>query len=147
MLDFGSSNYKKKDKVFTFHSSGSIEHEIIRPSKNAPLAKEKNSHYPPRKLSQFLGGFVGEDMAMDLGTANTLIYIKGKGIVLNEPSVVAIREEDGKPIAVGKAAKDMYGKTSRQIRCVRPMKDGVIADFETKNSKTPEKYKKKDHIE
>ncbi|MDD2942787.1 MAG: rod shape-determining protein [bacterium] len=68
---------------------------------------------------------------MDLGTANTLIYMRGQGIVLNEPSVVAVGKDDGRPIAIGKAAKSMYGKTSRSVRCVRPMKDGVIADFET----------------
>ncbi|MCB0360032.1 MAG: rod shape-determining protein, partial [Bdellovibrionales bacterium] len=69
-------------------------------------------------------------MAMDLGTANTLIYIRGRGVVLDEPSVVAVREEDGRGVAVGRAAKMMYGKTSRSIRCVRPLKDGVIADFD-----------------
>jgi len=74
--------------------------------------------------------WVAQDMAMDLGTANTLIYIRGQGVVLNEPSVVAVREDDGRPVAVGKAAKEMYGKTSRSVRCVRPLKDGVIADFE-----------------
>lgn len=78
-----------------------------------------------------LGGFLwSNDMAMDLGTANTLIYMKNKGIILNEPSVVAVDEETGKAMAVGHQAKDMFGKTSRAIRCVRPMKDGVIADFE-----------------
>jgi len=70
------------------------------------------------------------DLAMDLGTANTLIYMKHKGIILNEPSVVAVSEETGKPLAVGQAAKEMFGKTSHTIRCVRPMKDGVIADFD-----------------
>ncbi len=71
-----------------------------------------------------------EDIAMDLGTANTLIYIKGKGIVLNEPSVVAVDGQTGKPLAVGVAAKEMYGKTAHAVQCVRPMKDGVIADFD-----------------
>ncbi len=70
------------------------------------------------------------DLAMDLGTANTLIYMKGRGIILNEPSVVAVDEETHKPIAIGHAAKKIFGKTSRSIKCVRPMKDGVIADFE-----------------
>ena len=74
--------------------------------------------------------WTGQDMAMDLGTANTLVYVRGRGIVLNEPSVVAVREDDRKPIAVGRAAKEMYGKTSRNIKCIRPMKDGVIADFD-----------------
>ncbi len=77
-----------------------------------------------------LGGGWSHDMAMDLGTANTLIYVKHKGVVLNEPSVVAVEESTGKPIAVGRAAKEMFGKTSSNVRCIRPMKDGVIADFE-----------------
>ena len=78
-------------------------------------------------LSRFFGSV---DMAMDLGTANTLVYVKGQGIVLNEPSVVAVSEETGKPVAIGHEAKSMFGKTSQAVRCVRPMKDGVIADFD-----------------
>ncbi len=81
----------------------------------------------PRAL---FGRFWGGDMAMDLGTANTLIYVKHRGIVLNEPSVVAVEESSGKVVAVGQRAKEMFGKTATSIRCVRPMKDGVIADFE-----------------
>jgi rod shape-determining protein MreB len=67
---------------------------------------------------------------MDLGTANTLIYMKGEGIVLNEPSVVAIERNTGKIIAVGKDAKEFIGKTPQQMAAIRPMKDGVIADFD-----------------
>lgn len=81
----------------------------------------------PRGL---LARFWSGDMAMDLGTANTLIYVKHKGIVLNEPSVVAVEESSGSVVAVGQRAKEMFGKTATSIRCVRPMKDGVIADFE-----------------
>ncbi|HEX9194257.1 MAG TPA: rod shape-determining protein [Burkholderiales bacterium] len=82
----------------------------------------------------FLRGYFSDDMAIDLGTANTLIYVRGKGIVLNEPSVVAIRQEGGpngkKTIqAVGREAKQMLGKTPGNITAIRPMKDGVIADF------------------
>ncbi len=82
----------------------------------------------------FLRGYFSDDMAIDLGTANTLIYVRGKGIVLDEPSVVAIRQEGGpnskKTIqAVGKEAKMMLGKTPGNITAIRPMKDGVIADF------------------
>ncbi len=82
----------------------------------------------------FLRGYFSDDMAIDLGTANTLIYVRGKGIVLNEPSVVAIRQEGGpngkKTIqAVGREAKMMLGKTPGNITAIRPMKDGVIADF------------------
>ena len=69
------------------------------------------------------------DVAVDLGTANTLVWVKGHGIVLNEPSVVALDAETGELLACGLAAKQMYGKTSRAIVCVRPIKDGVIADF------------------
>lgn len=70
------------------------------------------------------------DIGIDLGTANVLIYIKGKGIVLNEPSVVVIEKETKKVIAVGREAYDMIGKTPEKIEAVRPLKDGVIADFE-----------------
>ncbi|MBX7145332.1 MAG: rod shape-determining protein [Oligoflexia bacterium] len=79
---------------------------------------------------EFLRSFWSADLAMDLGTANTLIYVKNRGIVLNEPSVVAIDEDTNKPLALGHSAKEMFGKTSQAIRCLRPMKDGVIADFE-----------------
>src|SRR5213076_603586 len=74
--------------------------------------------------------FLGRDMAVDLGTANTLIYVRGHGIVLNEPSVVAINAKDGRPLAVGVEAKRMIGRTPAHIQAIRPLKDGVIADFE-----------------
>jgi rod shape-determining protein MreB len=79
-----------------------------------------------------LFGFLSADMAIDLGTANTLVYVKGRGIVLNEPSVVAIAEIKGKKrvLAVGEDAKRMLGRTPGNIRAVRPLRDGVIADFE-----------------
>jgi len=73
---------------------------------------------------------LGRDMAVDLGTANTLVYVRGRGIVLNEPSVVAVDIKDGKPLAVGAAAKLMIGRTPSNIQAIRPLKDGVIADFE-----------------
>src|SRR6186713_997713 len=80
-----------------------------------------------------LRGYFSNDLSIDLGTANTLIYVRGKGIVLNEPSVVAIREEPGragkKIEAVGQEAKQMLGRTPGHITTIRPMKDGVIADF------------------
>lgn len=69
------------------------------------------------------------DLAIDLGTANTLVFVKGKGIVLNEPSVVAIQKDTGKVLKVGKEAKIMVGRTPGNIVAIRPMKDGVIADF------------------
>jgi rod shape-determining protein MreB len=82
----------------------------------------------------FLNGYFNNDLAIDLGTANTLIYVRGKGIVLNEPSVVAIRQEggpNGKKVIqeVGLAAKQMLGRTPGNITAIRPMKDGVIANF------------------
>ena len=78
-----------------------------------------------------LMGMWSSDMAIDLGTANTLVYVKGRGVVLNEPSVVAVLNEMGKSrvIAVGEEAKNMLGKTPGHIQAIRPMKDGVIADF------------------
>ena len=84
-------------------------------------------------LNSFAGGFrgvLGRDMAVDLGTANTLVYVRGEGIVLDEPSVVAINVHDGKPLAVGHEAKRMIGRTPSNIQAIRPLKDGVIADFE-----------------
>lgn len=75
--------------------------------------------------------FLGRDMAVDLGTANTLVYVRGRGVVLNEPSVVAINTSTGKIVAVGIEAKRMIGRTPGNIVAVRPLKDGVIADFDT----------------
>ena len=75
--------------------------------------------------------FVGRDMAVDLGTANTLVYVRGRGIVLNEPSVVAINGNSGGILAVGSDAKRMIGRTPGSIVAIRPLKDGVIADFDT----------------
>ena len=82
-------------------------------------------------LSKFMG-WLSADMAIDLGTANTLVYVKGKGVVLNEPSVVAIEEYRGKKqvLAVGNEAKQMLGRTPGNIHAIRPLRDGVIADFE-----------------
>lgn len=71
-----------------------------------------------------------KDIGIDLGTANVLIYVKGQGIVLNEPSVVAIDSDTKKPLAVGKEARDMLGRTPGRVKAIRPMQDGVIADFE-----------------
>jgi len=76
------------------------------------------------------GSISGRDMAVDLGTANTLVYVRGEGIVLNEPSVVAINTQDGRPLAVGAEAKRMIGRTPSHIQAIRPLRDGVIADFD-----------------
>ena len=81
-------------------------------------------------MADRLTSFVGRDMAVDLGTANTLVYVRGQGIVLNEPSVVAMDVNTGRPLAVGTEAKRMIGRTPSHIQAVRPLKDGVIADFE-----------------
>jgi len=77
-----------------------------------------------------LTGFGGRDMAVDLGTANTLVYVRGRGIVLSEPSVVAIDQRTGEVHAVGVEAKRMLGRTPGTIQAIRPLKDGVIADFD-----------------
>jgi len=81
-----------------------------------------------------LNSYFSNDLAIDLGTANTLIYVRGKGVVLDEPSVVAIRTEGGPNgkkvlLAVGSDAKSMLGRAPANIQAIRPMKDGVIADF------------------
>ena len=78
--------------------------------------------------------FLSKDVAIDLGTANTIIYVKGKGIVVREPSVVAIDRYTGKVVAVGSEANNMIGRTPENIIAVRPMKDGVIADFDITQS-------------
>lgn len=77
-----------------------------------------------------LDSLAGRDVAVDLGTANTLVYVRGQGIVLSEPSVVAVNTHDNKPLAVGAEAKRMIGRTPAHIQAIRPLRDGVIADFE-----------------
>ena len=83
-----------------------------------------------RRFSGLLGSVGARDMAVDLGTANTLVYVRGQGIVLDEPSVVAINVNTGRPLAVGLEAKRMIGRTPSHIQAIRPLKDGVIADFD-----------------
>ena len=81
-----------------------------------------------------IAGIFSSDLAIDLGTANTLVYVRGKGLICSEPSVVAVAKEangrDEKVLAVGHEAKEMLGRTPGGIRAIRPIKDGVIADFE-----------------
>jgi rod shape-determining protein MreB len=84
----------------------------------------------PAPRTEGFTGFLGRDMAVDLGTANTLVYVRGRGIVLNEPSVVAINTVTGAVLTVGTEAKRMIGRTPSHIRAIRPLKDGVIADFD-----------------
>jgi len=81
-------------------------------------------------LAEPFFSFAGQDMAIDLGTANTLVYVRGVGIVLNEPSVVAINVRTNRALAVGMEAKRMIGRTPSYIRAIRPLRDGVIADFD-----------------
>ncbi|GAV15395.1 Rod shape-determining protein MreB [Paenibacillus sp. NAIST15-1] len=83
-----------------------------------------------KEINIMLGGFT-KDLGIDLGTANTLVYVRGKGVVVREPSVVAIRTDSKTIEAVGESAKNMIGRTPGNIRAIRPMKDGVIADFDT----------------
>src|SRR5437660_6248378 len=78
----------------------------------------------------FFSSFLGRDMAVDLGTANTLVYLRGRGIALTEAPVVDVSGEDGRPLAVGSEAKLMIGRSPSHIQAIRPLKDGVIADFE-----------------
>lgn len=98
---------------------GTIGRAIARPLSGGPLGR----------ISR-LSGLFNLDIGIDLGTANTLVYVRGKGIVLAEPSVVAVDANTNQVLAVGHKAKAMLGKTPRKILAVRPMKDGVIADFE-----------------
>jgi len=81
-------------------------------------------------LFNWLAGMFSNDLAIDLGTANTLIYVKGKGIILSEPSVVAIKKGTNQVLKVGREAKEMLGRTPGSIVAIRPLKDGVIADFD-----------------
>ncbi|MEX1043844.1 MAG: rod shape-determining protein [Acidimicrobiia bacterium] len=81
-------------------------------------------------MADSLLAFAGQDMAIDLGTANTLVFVRGQGIVLNEPSVVAINSQNGRALAVGMEAKRMIGRTPANITAIRPLRDGVIADFD-----------------
>src|SRR5258706_4476521 len=100
--------------------------------RNADQLKQTFSNFQSLVTKKFnrLSGIFSSDIGIDLGTANTLVYVRGKGIVLAEPSVVAVDSLTNEVLAVGQKAKAMLGKTPRKIHAVRPMKDGVIADFE-----------------
>src|SRR4030095_108474 len=86
-----------------------------------------DSRVVPSMLSDRLFGLFSSDLAIDLGTANTLVFVRGRGIVLNEPSIIAIRKTDDTVIGVGHEAKAMLGRTPENIMALRPLKDGVIA--------------------
>lgn len=92
------------------------------------MFKKINDLY--RKITGNIFGNLSKDIGIDLGTANTLVYVKGKGIVINEPSVIAINQKTGQILAIGKNAKKMVGKTPAHIIASRPLVDGVISDFE-----------------
>ena len=112
--------------------SDSAREKGCRSSERAYIGPQLYSNLSDARMFKFFG-WKATDMAIDLGTANTLVYVPGKGVVLNEPSVVAIRHEDGQaiPYAFGIEAKMMLGRTPERIEAKRPMKDGVIADFRT----------------
>src|SRR2546428_2760767 len=82
-------------------------------------------------LADHLLGLFATDLGMDWGTANTLVFVRNRGIVLNEPSIIAVRRTDGAVIGVGREAKAMLGRAPENILVIRPLKDGVIADFDT----------------
>ena len=99
------------------------------------MSKEKKEKKQKKGFGSLFGfGKMTKDMGIDLGTANTLVYIKGQGIVVREPSVVAIRDDSKEVLAVGEEAKRMIGRTPGNIVAIRPMKDGVIADFDVTQS-------------
>ena len=85
---------------------------------------------PFRKLKNSVLSYFSHDIGIDLGTANTLVYVRGRGIVINEPSIVAVNTKTGQVVAVGQTAKDMLGRTPAHIQAVQPVVDGVISDFE-----------------
>ena len=85
---------------------------------------------PFRKFKNSVLGYFSHDIGIDLGTANTLVYVRGRGIVINEPSIVAVNTKTGQVVAVGQVAKDMLGRTPAHIQAVQPVVDGVISDFE-----------------
>src|SRR3989344_723767 len=83
-----------------------------------------------RRWKDTILGWFSHDIGIDLGTANTLVYVKGRGIVINEPSIVALNQKTGQVVAVGQEAKNMLGRTPPHIVAVQPVIDGVISDFE-----------------
>lgn len=83
-----------------------------------------------KKLRERINNSLSNEIGIDLGTANTLVYVSGRGVVINEPSVVAVNQKTGRVVAVGEQAKAMLGRTPAHIVAVRPLVDGVISDFE-----------------
>src|SRR3982751_4743505 len=109
---------------------------VTRQSQPAINNQKIGNHHSAIRIKEYslslrsLFSLFSSDLAIDLGTANTCVYARGKGIVVNEPSIVAINKVNGRIEAVGKDAKDMLGRTPGNIVAIKPMKDGVIADFE-----------------
>src|SRR3989344_423606 len=91
---------------------------------------KKGFKYKWRAYKERILGLFSNDIGIDLGTANTLVHVKGRGIVINEPSIVAVNQKTGQVVAVGQQAKDMLGRTPAHITAVQPVIDGVISDFE-----------------
>ena len=117
----------------TGHASDRRSASAARPRHRDGAARGRGRAHPASLymgIFSYLTGFGGRDMAVDLGTANTLVYVRGRGIVLSEPSVVAIDSRTGEVHAVGIEAKRMLGRTPGTIQAIRPLKDGVIADFD-----------------
>jgi rod shape-determining protein MreB and related proteins len=111
---------------------GALRRILIDDVPEAPPAPQQPAPAPKAPLTaSSMSKFVGRDIGVDLGTANTLVYVRGRGIVLNEPSVVAINTMTGAVVAVGSEAKAMIGRTPAHVVAVRPLRDGVIADFES----------------
>jgi rod shape-determining protein MreB len=104
--------------------------QVVESQVSMAPARVRRSEAASSVLLTFLSSVFATDMGIDLGTANTLVYVKGEGIVLTEPSVVAMRRSDNSVLKVGAEAKEMLGRTPGDIVAIRPMKDGVIADFE-----------------
>ena len=103
---------------------------LDHPTGPSSLTPEPTPGGPSPVPEPWFSSVVGRDMAVDLGTANTLVYVRGQGIVLDEPSIVAMNTRDGRLLAVGTEAKRMLGRTPGHIEAIRPLKDGVIADFD-----------------
>src|SRR6201992_2882270 len=116
-----ASNKGNRGRTMNPGSTGKVLHSM---SANGFHSRSSRTHGVRSLFSVF-----SSDLAIDLGTANTLVYARGKGIVVNEPSIVAINKNTGEVEAVGKEAKEMLGRTPGNIVAIKPMKDGVIADF------------------
>lgn len=108
--------------------------DIIKKEMNKEVEVKRKKRKEKKSSEKGLFTFFSKDMGIDLGTANTLVYVKNRGIIVREPSVVAINEEKKTVLAVGEEAKNMIGRTPGDIKAIRPMKDGVIADFDVTQS-------------